>query len=80
MQVPVFRSIAKPVYWGGLPRGILICLIIFTGVAFFIFKSLYVVIPTTLLYYILKLIVREDRRVFGILRQNFKLKSYYYPD
>lgn len=80
MQVPVFRSIAKPIYWGGLPRSVLICMILFTGVGFFFFRSLYVVVPTTLLYYALKLVVREDRRIFSILRQNFRLKSYYYPD
>lgn len=80
MQVPVFKSLAKPVYWSGLPRPIFFAIFISALILFFVFGSIYVAIPITLVYMFFKLLVREDRRIFDILAESFKTKGHYYPD
>lgn len=80
MQVPVFKSLAKPVYWCGLPRSVFFSIILLTIVAFFFFKTIYVAVPVIIIYFVLRLLVREDRRIFDILVENFHLKSHYFPD
>lgn len=80
MNVPVFKSLGKPVYWCGLPRTLFFMFIIVTVGAFLIFRTLYITIPITLLYFTFRLLVREDRRIFAILRESMKIKGHYFPD
>lgn len=80
MQAPVFKSLAKPVYWCGVPRMAFFAIIIMSGIMFLFFKTIYIVIPVTFLFFLLRLLVREDRRIFAVIQESIRTKGHYFPD
>lgn len=78
MRAKVFKSLTKPVYWGGLPRELFIALFMFGLLCLMIFHSLKAIFPLFILYAFLVGIVKIDHRIFSILNEAFRLKSHYF--
>lgn len=78
MYAKVFKSLCKPVFWGGLPRDVFISILLIGIFSFVILHSIKVFIPLFFIYIFLLSIVRIDHRIFGIIKDSLRLKSHYY--
>ena len=78
MRAHVFKSLSCPVYWGGLPRNVFICILMLSILMVFVFRSLKALIPLFFVYSFLLFLVKNDHRIFGILKESLKFKSHYY--
>lgn len=80
LDIPVFKGLYKPLYWGGLPRGLFIALAALTAFAVIVFKSPYAVIPVAAVYAVCIVICRIDQHLLSIIIDNWKMKDAYFPD
>ena len=78
MRAKVFKSLTKPVFWGGLPRELFIFLFMFGLLSIMIFHSLTALFPLFIIYAFLAGIAKIDHRIFSILRESFRFKSHYF--
>lgn len=78
MQVPVFKSLAKPMTWGGIPRTVFIVIIIMALFSVVIFQSIKGVLPILAGYVIILSLCRYDPKIFSILYKNLCLKTHYF--
>lgn len=79
-RIPVYKSLYKPMLWGGLPRTIFIAFLIFEMAFLVVFRNQSVVLAGLCIYFVLLAITRYDTHFFRILMQSFKLKDAYFPD
>lgn len=78
MHAKVFKSLSKPVFWGGLPRDMFIVIFMFGLFTLILFHTIKALAPLFIIYLFLVGVARIDHRIFGILRESIKIKSHYY--
>ena len=74
MIVPVFKSLSKPMTWGGVPRNIFILIILASLISVVIFQSIKGVLPILAVYMIVLALCKYDPKIFTIL---YKAKKLY---
>lgn len=78
MNIPVFKSLAKPMTWGGVPRSIFIMIILATLISVVLFQSIKGVLPIMAVYAIILFLCKYDPKIFTILYNNLNLKTHYF--
>lgn len=78
MTIPVFKSLAKPMTWGGVPRNVFIMIIMAALISIVIFQSIKGVLPILAVYAIILSLCRYDPKIFSILYKNLHLKTHYF--
>lgn len=78
MIVPVFKSLSKPMTWGGVPRNIFILIILASLISVVIFQSIKGVLPILAVYMIVLALCKYDPKIFSILYKNLNLKTHYF--
>lgn len=80
MEIPTFKSLYKPMTWGGIPRTAFILIIMCGMFSIVAFKSLRAILPIAAVYLLLLALVRIDYKILEILKENLGHKDSYFPD
>lgn len=80
MTINTYKSLYKPMTWGGIPRVLFILIVLFSIISIILFKSIRGVLPIAAIYGIILLAVRVDYYIFNILFENLRYKDAYLPD
>lgn len=80
MKVPTYKSLYRPLTWGGIPRNAFILIIFGSMMSVMIFKNIKACLPLLLIYLIMLALIKVDAKILDILRRNLRLKDAYFPD
>lgn len=80
MEIPTFKSLYKPMTWGGIPRTAFLLIIMFGMLSVVAFKSLRAILPIAAVYLLMLTLVRIDYKILEILKENLGHKDSYFPD
>lgn len=76
-DVPVHRSLVKPVFWGGVPRLVLISEILVAILAFAILKTFTIVILMAIVHMIFRYFSQNDPVFADVFFRSIKHDGYY---
>jgi type IV secretory pathway VirB3-like protein len=80
VEIPTFKSLYKPMTWGGIPRTAFLLIIMFGMLSVVAFKSLRAILPIAAVYLLMLTLVRIDYKILEILKENLGHKDSYFPD
>lgn len=80
LDIPVYKGLYKPLFWGGLPRTLFITLMTLTALAVIVLKSPYAVIPVAAVYVVCAAVCRIDQHLLSIIMDSWRMKDVYFPD
>ena len=80
MEIPTYKSLFKPMLWGGVPRNMMIFIILLSMLSIILLQSWRGILPIIALYALLVLLMRIDYKILPILQENLKYKDAYFPD
>lgn len=78
MNVNTYKSLYKPLLWGGIPREYFILIALFSILSVMVFQSLKACLPILAIYGIMVLLNRIDAKILTILKENLAFKHIYF--
>lgn len=78
MEVNTYKSLYKPLLWGGINRDHFILIFLASIASIMLFKTFRAIFPIIAIYTILVIINRIDNKLIPILQENFKFKNIYF--
>ena len=78
-EVPLHRSLTQPLFWGGVPRNVLLAEVLAGVVGGIFFKTLIVPGIAVCVHFICRYLGQFDPNFLGVFWNNKNYKSYYKP-
>ena len=78
MEVNTYKSLYKPLLWGGINREHFILIFLSAIASIMLFKTFRAIFPIIAIYTILVIINRIDTKLITILQENLKFKNVYF--
>lgn len=78
MEVNTYKSLYKPLLWGGINREYFILIFLASIGSVMLFKTFRALLPIIAIYSILVIINRIDTKLISILKENLKFKNVYF--
>ena len=76
-ELPVHRSLVKPVFWGGVPRIVLISEILVAVLGFSILKTFTIVVLVAIAHFIFRYFSQTDPDFADVFFRSAKHDMYY---
>ena len=76
-EIPVHRSLVKPLYWMGVPRAVLILEILFGILCGVIFKTFLVPIMLVCIHFLFRYLGQRDSRFMDVFVRYLRHNRYY---
>ena len=76
-ELPVHRSLTKPVYWMGVPRGLFILELLFAVLGGIIFKSFIVIVIAVIAHLIFKFLGNSDPLFHEVFMRSLRHDMFY---
>lgn len=76
-ELPVHRSLVKPMYWMGVPRGILIIELMLAVLGGILFKTFLVVVLVAIMHFIMRYFGQKDSMFLDVFMRYIKHSGYY---
>lgn len=77
-EVPIHRALTQPIYWMGVPRGLLFLEVIGALLGGLIFKTFMVVVIAFFAHMLFRYLGTQDPDFLGVFFRASKHKLYYY--
>ncbi|MGL5271566.1 MAG: VirB3 family type IV secretion system protein [Selenomonadaceae bacterium] len=77
-EIPIHRSLVKPLYWMGVPRNLFIAEILFAVLGGIFMKTWTVLFVAVAAHYLFRHLGQQDPQFHQVFWQGRSHKSYYY--
>ena len=77
-EIPIHRSLVKPLYWMGVPRNLFITEILFAVLGGIFMKTWTVLFVAVAAHYLFRHLGQQDPQFHQVFWQGKSHKSYYY--
>ena len=78
-EVPLHRSLTQPLFWGGVPRNVLIAEFLIGVVGGILLKTLIVPVIAVAIHFLFRFLGQEDPYFLDVFWRSKDYKSYYEP-
>ncbi len=78
MEINTYKSLYKPLLWGGVKREYFILIFLSSIGSIMLFKTFRAILPIIAIYSLLVIINRIDVNLIPILKENLKFKNIYF--
>lgn len=78
-EIPLHRSLAKPMLWMGIPRNVFLLIVFFGIFSAVIFKSWFFIGIAVGAYFLARFFTSKDPQFHRVFMANRYYKTFYYP-
>ena len=77
--VPLHRSLTQPIFWGGVPRNLLLLEVLVGIIGGIFFKTILVPVLCIAAHYLFRFLGQHDPDFLGVFWRSKDYRPYYYP-
>lgn len=78
-EIPIHRSITRPIFWGGVPRNLLISEILVGILGAVFFKTWIIPVLAVISHFIFRYLGQKDPQFLEVFWRSKDYEDYYHP-